>query len=118
MVDYTYEMNDEMTVCYEHYTVQNQTYDKETLKELREKYGIFFLTGKDGCTPIKVVPREGRNPLIVLGNEDDGTIYFEKWVGGQYRKAFDCYFIDGLISDLTVAKKYAEKLKKENKNDQ
>ena len=116
MIYYLYDNMETMDVLYENYVVQDQTYDKSTLKELRKKHNIFFLSGSNGCKPIKVVPRKGQNPLIVLGYEDDGCIWFEKQ-SGNYRNAFDSSLIDGLIVDLTAAKHYVEQLKKENDHD-
>lgn len=116
MIDYLHDNMKTVDVLYENYVVQDQTYDDKTLKELEQKHNIFFLNGANGCTPIKVVPRKGRNPLIVLGYEDDGCIWFEKQFG-HYRNAFDSSLIDGLITDLTAAKKFVEKLKKESNND-
>lgn len=116
MIDYLYDTMETMDILHETYVVQGQTYDNKTLKELEQKHNIFFLNGDNGCTPIKVVPRKERNPLIVLGYEDDGCIWFETRFG-SYRNAFDSSLIDGLITDLTAARRFAETLKKESNND-
>ena len=50
---------------------------KDTLKELKEKYDIFFMSNNvDSVHPIMI-----RNNICYIGHEDDGTIYFDRKCG-------------------------------------
>lgn len=91
-------------------STQDQVWDKESLKELNDM-GIFFMSGKhDACIPVRVINEYCYNrPIIEIGSEDDGTLFF----GKENCKRFSSYWIDGLIEDLKAAKKYCESL--ENK---
>lgn len=92
---------DEERVVYECYFADDQSWDEETLKQLKEEYNIYFMTSGDGVVPIKLID----NKLIVLGSEDDGTISFQKWPDGHYVHVFSIYWIESLISDLRAVHK-------------
>lgn len=81
----------------ERFFATDQCWDRATLKEIREKYNIFFRP--DSATPLMVIPRPGINLLIVIGWEDDGTIGFNKRNGG-WENCFDSYWLDGFLADL------------------
>ena len=88
----------------ERFCAADQRWDDETLKEIKEKYNIFFMSnGKDGATPLMLIPRPRTSPLIVVGWEDDGSIGFNKNEGG-WEKCFDSYWIESFIADLQAAK--------------
>ena len=93
---------------------ENQEWDADTLKELREKHNIIFMTSGSGICPIMIIPREINSPLIAIGSEDDGCITFEKHYG-QFMNSMDIYWIDSLIADLKEAKEFAKTSKKKSK---
>ena len=80
------------------FTAEDQCWDEETLRQLREEYNIVFMTNGDGVTPIMVSDRWG----IVLGHEDDGTIQFRYQVG-QPEMCFGKIWVEDLIADLREA---------------
>lgn len=97
--DYDFR-NEEMMIDY--YSAEDQCWDKDTLNQLWREHGICY----DGCgiAPVKVF-QQGAIPVVVIGNEDDGTIFFEKNKYGQYRHAFSPVWIDSVIAQLQEVKK-------------
>lgn len=92
-------------------TVENQCYTDEDIENLRLVYDVFFMSkGKESVIPVKVEKTykyKGKQKYaIVLGSEDDGTIYFNNAEDVR----FDAAWLDGLIADLRAAKKYLEEL--------
>lgn len=88
----------------ERFIADDQHWDDSTVKELRERYNIFFMSnGRDAATPLMVIPRPGKSTLIVVGWEDDGTIGFNRGDYG-WETCFDSYWINSFIADLQVAK--------------
>lgn len=85
------------------------------MQELRDEYNIIFMSSGLGCKPILVIPRENESPLVAIGVEDDGTVYFKRSSCGQYENGFDSGWIDSLIADLRAAKEYIKNLKEETK---
>lgn len=82
-------------------SAENQCWDEDTLKELKEKYNIFFMSnGMDSVHPIMV-----RDGICYIGHEDDGTIYFDRKYGHPIN-GFSAYWIDSLINELSEVKKY------------
>lgn len=100
-IDIDEEYRDE-EISTERYSAENQCWDKDTLDQLWNEYHICY-DGR-GVTPIKVADRGDGSPLIVIGCEDDGTIYFEKSYG-QYRHSLSAYWIDSVIKQLQDVKK-------------
>lgn len=95
--------------------VEDQSWTKDVLQELRDKYNIFFMNSGDGVQPILLIKNEYEhngetcvNALFVIGKEDDGKIWFNKYVMSEFDYSADVYWIDSLIADLTAAKKFAE----------
>lgn len=111
--DYIYSEN----TMVEYISAEEQTWDKETLEELWDRYNICF-DGKS-IMPIKIINKDLENPMIVLGSEDDGTIYFERccygkpedWIEDEYKNMFSAYWIDSVIEQLQEVKR---RLKSEN----
>lgn len=90
----------------ERFVAADQCWDKDTIKELRERYNIFFMSnGRDAATPLMVIPRPRLSPLIVIGWEDDGSIGFNRDKSGNWETCFDGYWADSFIADLQAAKK-------------
>ena len=83
---------------------EDQICDKKALQELKDYHNIVFMTSGDGCKPIMIIPRKNNNPLIVIGGEDDGQIFFHTYFG-QFENTMDCYWIDSLIADLQEVKR-------------
>ena len=81
------------------FVAENQCWDKTTLKQLKEEYNIIFMTSGDAVKPIMIIDRNYSEPLIVIGSEDDGTIYFHRKYG-QFENCFSSYWIKSLIADL------------------
>ena len=80
---------------------ENQSWDKETVKQLKNEYNIFY--DGTGCYGFEVVPRERSNPLIRIYSEDDGFLYETDIV-------FDIYWLKSFIKNLLDAENYAYKL--------
>ena len=92
MVEYVFEDENELLI-----SAENQCWDKNTLKQLKKEHNITFMTNGDGVTPVMV-----RNRLVILGREDDGTIYFTKRYE-QFENCFSIHWVPFLISDLKKA---------------
>lgn len=91
-----------------YFSAYDQYWDNATLKELWEKHHIIFMPDrKDAVHPVMIIEREGENPLIVIGVEDDGTLYFDRR-NGTFNHAFDSYWIDSLVRTLLEAKSRIE----------
>lgn len=98
---------DDDRVLYEEvhcFSVDDQWWNKEAIQELRDEYNIIFMSSGRGCIPVKIIPRDGEPPLVALGVEDDGTLYFRRNGFGGYENSFDSSWIDSLIADLQEAK--------------
>lgn len=92
-------------------SAEDQWWNKEALAELRDTYNIIFMSSGRGCKPILVIPRENESPLVAIGVEDDGTVYFKRDDYGNYANSFDSGWIDSLIADLQAAKEFIKSLK-------
>lgn len=81
--------------------------DEQTQKELAEMNVVF--SGK-GVIPIKIIYRdEHSNPLIELGCEDDGCIFFHEYKNSfNHSQVFDAHWVRALIEDLESALKIME----------
>ena len=84
---------------------EDQRWDEETCKELKEKYNIIF---NGGVRPIMIVRRdgEGLDPLLIVGSEDDGTICFTRKYS-TFDNAFDVGFTKSFIRNLKDAAEFA-----------
>lgn len=80
----------------------NQDWDEESLKELREKHNIVFMSKGDSVTPILV-----ESGIIHIGIEDDGTLFFM-----NDGISISANWIDSLIAELQEAKNLINKNKK------
>lgn len=88
-------------------TAEEQTWDDATLKELREKYNIFF--NGYGVRPVMLVPSSNQEGCcVVIGYENDGVITFRRNMFGNFMDAMSPCWIEDLIKDLTDAKEYVE----------
>ena len=79
------------------YRCQNpdDIYTDSGIKELWDKHKILH----EGVFGIQIIPRENYNPIIKLGMEDDGTIFFH-----DKSPEFDSYWLDSLIKLLEMTK--------------
>lgn len=100
-------------------SAEDQAWDKDTLKELREKYNIIFMISGDGIRAFKIFEPDETifgyhitSPLVVVGHEDDGTIYFKKRYK-QFQDQFDSTWIDSIIADLKEVNKICNELRKD-----
>lgn len=92
-------------------SARNQEWDDATLKQLRDDYHIFFMSGGNGVIPVMVLQRtSSADPLIILGSEDDGTIRFDRYYG-QFQTCFSSYWVPYLVSDLMAAKAFADEVR-------
>ena len=85
------------------FTAEDQCWDQETLDQLRDEYGIVFMTNGDAVTPVMASRKWG----IVLGTEDDGTIQFQRKYG-QPVMHFNPVWVEDLIADLREAHRLFE----------
>lgn len=95
-------------------SAENQTWDKQTLQQLKDDYNIIFMTNGNGVSPVKIV-RMDNGYGVAIGSEDDGTIFFNKSFG-NYENSFHSLWIDSLIADLQAAKSYIEELERSPHN--
>lgn len=81
--------------------------DEQTQKELADMNVVF--SGK-GVIPIKIIYRDNQsNPLIELGSEDDGCIFFGEFKNSlNHSQVFNAHWIRALIDDLKAALKTIE----------
>lgn len=94
-------------------SAEDQWWNSEALAELQDEHNIIFKSSGRGCKPILVIPRENGSPLVAIGTEDDGTVYFKRGYYGNYANSFDSGWIDSLIADLQAAKEFIKNLKEE-----
>lgn len=84
---------------------EEQNWDNATLKELKDKYNIFF--NGNGIRPVMLIPCDNQEGCcVVIGHEDDGVIGFRRDIFGNFLDAMSPYWIDDLIENLTDAKEY------------
>lgn len=94
-------------------TAEDRSWDKETLKQLRDEHDIIFMSAGDGVIPVKVF-KYGKHYGIVFGSEDDGAMRFERYFS-DFKHGFSDYWIDFLIADLQEAKKHIAELREKEK---
>lgn len=97
--------NEPMMFC-----AEEQCWDDATLKQLKEEHDIIFMTSGDGVIPVMILNKDSQYPMIVLGSEDDGTIFFQREYG-QFVHRFSAYWVKHLIADLKEALKVCNKNK-------
>lgn len=91
-----------------YFSAYDQCWNDATLKELWEEHSIIFMPdGIDAVHAVMIVKREGESPLIAIGVEDDGTLYFDRRYG-FFKHAFNSYWIDSLVKTLLEAKSRIE----------
>ena len=99
--------NEPMMFC-----AEDQCWDKATLKQLKDEYGIIFKTKGNGVSPVMIVDNgDGscHHFLFVIGSEDDGCIQFER-AYGQFKHSFHPFWTKFLIADLEEALKVCDKM--------
>ena len=89
-------------------SAEDQWWNAEALKELKDEHNIIFMSSGNACKPIMVIPRENEAPLVAIGVEDDGTVYFKRDKYGRYENSFDSGWIKSLIADLQAAEAFIE----------
>ncbi len=104
MLQYVY-LPEEFEYCNEPwmFSAEDQRWDDETLRQLKEEYNIIFMTSGDGVIPVMISEEWG----IILGIEDDGTIQFKRRYG-QPEMCFSKVWLKSLIADLQEAYKLIE----------
>lgn len=80
---------------------ENQSWDKKTVKQLKNEYNIFY--DGTGCYGFEVIPRGQSNPLIRIYEEDDGFLH-------KTDIEFDIYWLKSFIKNLLDAENYAREL--------
>lgn len=93
------DLEDDETMIF---SAKDQRWDDDTLKQLREEYNIIFMTNGDGVLPVMIINKDSKYPLLVIGSEDDGTLYFHRKYG-QFEHCFSAYWTKYLIADLEKA---------------
>lgn len=110
MIQYhDFNYRDESMVT-EKISAEDQCWDKETLTQLEQEHNVIY---NGGIMPVKVISiPNGRPPLIALGFEDDGTVFFERYdtykedeVAGGYRHCFSASWLDSVITQLQEVRK-------------
>jgi hypothetical protein len=82
----------------------DQCWDSATLKQLREEFNIVFMSKGDAVMPVMILGKDSNHPRLVIGHEDDGTIFFTRRFG-QFEHSFSPYWVKSLIADLREALK-------------
>lgn len=82
-------------------TAEDQCWDDATLKQLRDEYDIVFMTSGDAVLPVMIL-NKNKHPLLVIGSEDDGSIFFKRQCG-QFTNSFSLYWVEPLVNDLREA---------------
>ena len=82
----------------------NQTWDKKTLKQLKDEYNVIF---NGGIMAFMVLNGGTGHPLIAVGHEDDGVIWFDRRYG-QFAECFSTYWIDSVIACLRSTQQFAK----------
>ena len=85
---------------------EDQTWDAETIQELREKYNVIY---NGGIRAYRIVPRKDSQlpPFVIVGHEDDGIIQFSRDYG-YYEDCFSSYWLNSIIRDLEEVKSFIE----------
>lgn len=83
---------------------EHQEWNDPIVQRELKQLDIFFTSC--GVTPIRLVERGSHNPMIFIGTEDDGTIFFNECSLGM-----DIFWARHLISDLESAIKSADERK-------
>ena len=84
------------------FSAEDQCWDDDTLKQLKEEYNIIFMTSGDAVKPVMIINTNSKYPLFVIGSEDDGTLFFHREYG-QFTNCFSAYWAKSLIADLEEA---------------
>ena len=92
------------------FVAEEQSWDKATLKQLKEEHDIIFKTSGDAVMPIMIINKDSDNPLFAIGHEYDGTIQFDREYG-NLSHCFSYYWVKSLIADLEEALKVCGKSK-------
>ena len=90
------------------FVAEDQRWDEATLRELKEKYNIVFMTQKDGVMPIMILNKDSDNPIFVIGSEDDGRLHFKRKYG-NFSNCFSFHWTKFLIADLEEALRICNK---------
>lgn len=109
MLQYVFneDLEDDDTMMF---SAEDQCWDDDTLKQLKEEYNIVFMTNGDAVSPVMIINSNGKYPLFVIGSEDDGTLYFKR-KNGQFTNCFSAYWAKSLIADLEEALRICKKTK-------
>ena len=97
---------DDEPVCF---WAEDQTWDDETIKELKEKYNVIFTNGIQATMLIKS-NYDGRI-LIAVGFEDDGCIQFPRQYN-QFTHCYSPYWLDSNMKLLQCTKEFVEDFEK------
>ncbi len=87
-------------------TASNQVWSNKTTQSELRALGIYMQSC--GVLPVMLIERSGLNPLVLIGEEDDGTIFFKN----ERCRTFDLYWARHLINDLEDAISHADKHQK------
>ena len=80
------------------FSADDQCWDDETLLQLKTEYNVIFMTAGRGVIPVMISDQWG----LVLGVEDDGTLYFKRQYG-QPEMCFSEEWAQFLIADMKEA---------------
>ena len=83
-------------------SASDQEWSRRKTQEELQKIGIFMQSC--GVCPVMIIERNNHNPLVVIGDEDDGTMFFQ-----EDPKTFDLYWARHLINDLEDAIAFADR---------
>lgn len=84
-------------------SASDQEWKRRKTQEELQKIGIFMQSC--GVRPVMLIERSGDlNPLVIVGDEDDGTMFF-----GADPSTFDLYWARHLINDLEDAIAFSDK---------
>lgn len=86
---------------------ENQEWDDKTVEQLRKEYHIFYDRSSHIAVMLEGFSKK-HGGMVVLGFEDDGTIYFHKDEHLKYKAAFHSRMLPAVLKELHAAYEYTK----------
>lgn len=84
---------------------ENQEWDDKTVEQLRKEYHIFYDRSSHIAVMLEGFSKK-HGGMVVLGFEDDGTIYFHKDEHLKFKAAFHSRMLPSVLKELHDAYSY------------
>ncbi len=86
---------------------ENQEWDDKTVEQLRKEYHIFYDRSSHIAVMLEGFSKK-HGGMVVLGFEDDGTIYFHKDEHLKFKAAFHSRMLPAVLKELHDAYEYTK----------